>query len=64
MNDPTYQQAEIEANPEWHIAWLLSEMRNDNAPIGWGAYLPDARLILQHYEVERKPGTPVEEREP
>ena len=35
LPDPTYVKEEIEANPEWHVAWVLSEILNDNAPIGW-----------------------------
>ena len=54
MSDPTYQIDEIKANPVWHIAWLLSEMRNDNAPLGWSRYIADAECVLRHYDVTRK----------
>lgn len=54
MNDTTYVNKEINKNPVWHIAWLLSEMRNLNAPIGWSVYIPDAELILEHYSVKLK----------
>lgn len=35
MTDPTYVKAEIDAKPEWKEAFRLSELYNDNAPIGW-----------------------------
>jgi hypothetical protein len=53
-NDPTYVKSEIEAKPEYHIAWLLSEYLNDDAPIGWSNYRASARLLLEHYTVTRK----------
>lgn len=40
--DPTYVRAEIEENPIWRRAFQLSEQHNDNAPIGWGRYIPQA----------------------
>lgn len=36
MNDPTYERDKINANPVWELAFSLSEIENDNAPIGWG----------------------------
>lgn len=54
MADPTYDKEKILANPEWHIAWILSEIRNDSAPIGWGRYLYEAQELLRHYDVTRK----------
>ncbi len=47
MRDPTYNKEEIDANPAWGIAWILSEWYNDNAPIGWSAYLRPAESILR-----------------
>lgn len=35
MNDPTYVRAVIDTKPEWREAFRLSEIYNDNAPIGW-----------------------------
>ncbi len=55
--DPTYDKEQIKTKPEWYIAWILSEMRNDTAPIGWGKYRPDARAILNEYDVTRKGAT-------
>ena len=56
MGDPTYVKEEIDANPEWRLAFLLSELMNDDAPIGWSKYISVARSILKYYE--RKPDTP------
>jgi len=39
MPDPTYDKELIDANPVWKLAFLMSETDNDNAPIGWSAYI-------------------------
>jgi hypothetical protein len=44
-NDPTYQQDQIDANPIWRVAFILSEILNDNAPIGWGGYIYAAERL-------------------
>lgn len=49
MKDPTYVQSEIQARPAWALAFRLSEWDNDNAPIGWSAYLPEAQTLLSHF---------------
>jgi len=46
MNDPTYKADKIAQNPAWRLAWLLSEIGNDNAPIGWGRYIGAAETLL------------------
>jgi len=46
MSDPTYVKADIEARPEWKLAFRMSELDNDHAPIGWGRYIPLAELAL------------------
>lgn len=53
MNDPTYIHAQINADPAWKLAFEMSEQVNDNAPIGWGRYIPLARWVLQNFD--RKP---------
>ena len=50
MNDPTYDKKEIEANPVWHLAWFISELVNDLAPVGWGRYIKIARALYKHPE--------------
>lgn len=54
MNDPTYVKEQIQANPTWELAFAMSEMDNDNAPIGWGQYIMLAGGILASYDVKRK----------
>lgn len=44
--DPTYVQQEIDAKPEWKIAFILSELYNDNAPIGWSKFIPAAKKAI------------------
>lgn len=55
MADPTYVTEEIQANPEWELAFSLSEIDNDNAPIGWARYIPMALCLLANYDIKRKP---------
>lgn len=54
MDDPTYVKAEIEANPLWNLAWQLSEVDNDMAPIGWGRYINMAQWILNAFDIRKK----------
>lgn len=61
MPDPTYVQSEIRANPEWDLAFVLSEIQNDAAPIGWGQYIPCAQHLLAAFEIRRR--TTAEEQE-
>ena len=63
MSDPTYVKAEIEANPKWALAFRLSEVDNDNAPIGWARYIPLAGWLLTTFELTPKT-VPAPEREP
>lgn len=60
MSDPTYSKAEIESNPIWHLAFVLSEIRNDSAPIGWGSYIPTAECLLDAFDItpKKKPNQP------
>jgi hypothetical protein len=57
MADPTYITEEIQANPEWELAFSLSEIDNDIAPVGWARYIPMARCLLARYDITRKAGT-------
>lgn len=50
MADPTYDAFRISENPVWLLAWTLSEIQNDNAPLGWGKHIHVAeRLIAAGY---------------
>jgi hypothetical protein len=53
--DPTYRQEEINSNPVWELAFVLSEIMNDNAPVGWSNYIGPAGYLLSNYEMKRKP---------
>ena len=46
MEDPTYVQSVIQDNPVWKLAFELSELYNDNAPIGWSLYIDAAKHII------------------
>ena len=49
MNDPTYVKAEIDANPDWALAFRMSEVDNDNAPIGWFRYVTLACWVRRNF---------------
>lgn len=55
MSDPTYVKADIAANPVWQLAFDLSEIHNDGAPLGWGKYIVVAECLLILYDMQRKP---------
>lgn len=52
--DPTYDQKAIQAKPAWQLAFSLSEIMNDNAPVGWGKYIFAAECLLDHYDIKPK----------
>ena len=54
MNDPTYDRAQIAENPVWDLAFTLSEIQNDNAPIGWGKYIYVAECLLANFNMKRR----------
>lgn len=54
MNDPTYVQDEINAKPNWTLAFRLSEVHNDNAPIGWSNYIGLASWLLSNFDMTPK----------
>lgn len=54
MADPTYDKTEIEKNPEWRLAFILSEIMNDGAPIGWSKYRGAAVCLLAAYDMTPK----------
>lgn len=43
----TYDRAKIEETPVWRAAFALSEVWNDNAPLGWSAFIPEARRLIR-----------------
>jgi hypothetical protein len=49
-NDPTYERKLIDATPEWKLAFRISEFENDNAPLGWGRYIPLAMSHIHTYQ--------------
>ncbi len=44
--DPTYDKEQIRRNGVWGIAFIISEMVNDGAPMGWSRYIPLAKEML------------------
>ena len=54
FGDPAVSKEQIESDPEYHIAWILSEHYNDSTPIGLCRYLGAARSILRKYAVAQK----------
>lgn len=54
MIDPTMNHDEINAVPEWKLAFELSEVDNDLAPIGWSNYITLANHLIKKYYLEEK----------
>jgi hypothetical protein len=54
MSDPTYDRTVIDADPVWKLAFVMSEIANDGAPIGWGKYIPLAHGLLAIYDLTEK----------
>lgn len=54
LGDPTYDKQKINANPTWQLAFSLSEIDNDRAPLGWARYITTARCLLDNYDIKRK----------
>lgn len=52
--DPTFNLEVINADPDMELAFCMSELENDNAPIGWSKYLPLAKMLRSHYNISRK----------
>ena len=52
MLDPTYVKEEIENNLEWNLAFVLSEMLNDSAPLGWSRYIWIAKALMKKFEIK------------
>ncbi len=57
MSDPTYDRDTIKQSPVWELAFVLSEIENDNAPIGWSRYIPVAECLFAHYDITEKAST-------
>jgi len=53
-NDPTYNMDIINSKPDWKLAFELSEVDNDNAPIGWFSYIHLASHLNRKYEIKTK----------
>lgn len=58
MVDWTYDKDVIKRNPKWHVAWVLSEILNGEAPIGWGRYIFAAECLLAAFEMKPKEEEP------
>lgn len=54
IKDPTYIKEVIDSKPEWKLAFELSEVDNDNAPLGWFDYIHLAHHLLLKYELKEK----------
>lgn len=54
LPDPTYVREQIEADPKWALAFRMSEVDNDDAPIGWYRYVPLASWLLYRFELTEK----------
>ena len=53
-SDPTYITADIEDNPAWKLAFWLSEVDNQHAPLGWSRYIPLATCLLATFDMRKR----------
>lgn len=51
MEDPTYNTEEIKQNPIWHVAWVLAQIKDDNAPLGWSKWISTAECLLGTFDI-------------
>jgi hypothetical protein len=58
IDDPTYDRERIDRDPVWKLAFWMSEIDNDAAPIGWFRYVHLARALIDTFEPTKKPTTP------
>lgn len=49
-----FEKEKIESNPMLQLAWDLSQIIDDLAPIGWWRHKMTARCLLSGYEMKRK----------
>jgi hypothetical protein len=54
LSDPTYDKRIIKEDIVWHLAFMLSEMYNDSAPMGWSAYIPYAKTLCEEFNIKPK----------
>lgn len=54
MIDPTYDTNEIKKNEAWHVAWVLAQIKDDDAPIGWAKWIPTAECLLATFKITPK----------
>lgn len=54
LDDPTYDKKLIDQNPVWKLAFWMSEIDNDNAPIGWAKYTILAGAFLDKFVLTEK----------
>lgn len=55
MSDPTYDREIIDKNPIWREAFILSEIYNNSAPLGWGRYITAAEILAKNRTVAMEP---------
>jgi len=54
MIDPTYDISKIKKNPEWHLAWVIAQIKDDYAPLEWSKHIVLARCLLDTFTIKPK----------
>jgi len=49
-----YEQDKINSNPKLELAWSISQILDDNAPINWWKHKSLATCLLANYKIEKK----------
>jgi hypothetical protein len=59
VEDFTYDKDVIETKREWALAFRLSEVHNDNAPIGWTHYIGLATWLFKNFNMNILSPSPI-----
>lgn len=54
MIDPTYDTDEIKKNKVWYLAYVLAQIKDDNAPIGWSRWITTAECLMHNFNITPK----------
>lgn len=49
-----YDRVVIDANPALYLAWVIAQIKDDNAPIGWWAHVSFALMLLDNFEIKKR----------
>ena len=51
-----FEREVIDANPVLHLAWVIAQIKDDAAPLGWWRHVSFAEMLLDNFEIKPRPG--------